>query len=226
LVSQPLDRRRSKTYLVAAIQHKMRRRSAKNRQSNSVRRSLAPPSFIPDFVTGHVFRFENVAPMSNVTVTQNNLLDLLLMASTASTSQRLVAVFKIKKVEVWGSVGSTFVPVTVNVEFTNTDFVAARRELRSDTSMGLRPAFVSAVPGRDSSARMWQGEGSNRDVLAITCPAWSIIDIHMSVVFRNTESPVAGPVPTGATAGAMYCAPLTGNSAITVPIGWTVLPGV
>jgi len=215
-----------KTYVVASFKSNTRRRSATNRRSNN--HSMAPPPYHPDTVVGRTFRFQAAEALDYVAVSSTDLLNLMVMAKTATTTARLIAAIKVRHVEVWGAMSSSLIPVTASVEFTRTGDVGSKRDLFSDTSMGSnRPAYVSAKPSSKSAAGMWASTaGTAAEIFRLSCPDNSIIDVHVTMTLFNVDDAVAGPGAAGATAGTVYYAPLSGASAETLPVSATVLPGV
>jgi len=130
-----------------------------------------------------------------------------LIATTSTIGYSLLSCIKVKRVEVWGAIASDLSPVTVSVEF-NSDGVetGARKTTHSDSSMGASsPAFVSAKPVKDSIAGKWQGENSTQNLFLITCSTNSIVDIHLTLVFKNDEDPSGSVGISGAVAGKLYC---------------------
>jgi len=190
---------------------------------------MAPPPYRPDIVMGRIFRFQAASALDGVSVTDTNLLNLVLMAKTATTSARFFTSVKVRQVEIWGAMASDLVPVTASVEFTRYGYSGSKKEIHSDTSMGsTRPAYVSARPSKDSLARMWTSTTSetSTEVFNVSCPDNSIIDVHISFVIANGEPASSGPNPTGASTGKIYYCPLSGASSETLPVASAVLPGV
>lgn len=206
----------------------MRRRSAINRRSNN--HNLAPPPFQPEITVGKTLRYQAVSALSATPITSYDLSNLIVFSTSASTSARLFASVKIRKLEIWGAMGQNLSPVTCDIEYVanNVSFMGSKRELHSDTSMGTRPAHVTASPSSRAVAGQWIecSVGGAVDYARISCPAGSIIDIHVTFVVRSTESAISGPVCSGASVGRVYYVPLTGASSQTVPLSVSSLPGV
>lgn len=146
------------------------------------------------------------------------------MAASATSSYRLLASIRLKKVEVWApaSAGSF---ATASVEFTSTaSTVSARRALFSDTTLGTaRPAYVHARPSPESLAGMWFTSSGTATLFSVTCPSGSVIDVSMSVTFVGTEGANARSwAPAALTAGRVYCSPLEGSGGVCNPVGWSV----
>lgn len=181
-------------------------------------------------MVGRVFRFQAQAALSDTPVNANDLLNLMVMATTATTSGRLIETIRIRKIEMWAPMASDLIPVTASVEFTTSAAlqIGAKRELHSDTSMGaMRCAYVAAKPSPLSAAGQWvPSDGNTWEYMLLNCPDNTIIDLHVTMVLKNTEATSTGTAPTGATAGRVYYGCLTGSSSETVPVSATVIPGV
>lgn len=177
---------------------------------------------MPDVVIGHTFRFTTSSAAANVAVSQADIMDLVLMAATATSGYRLFASAKVRRVDVW-SPGTAGAIGTASVEFlADTSVAGSRHQLVSDSTMGTaRPAHVSAVPAVGSLAAMWMSDAVTSSLLQITCAAGSIVDVAVTFTLRNNESASAVASLSGLTAGQVYCHPLDGHSGQFVPVAWT-----
>jgi len=149
-------------------------------------------------------RFTATAAAS-ITVTPENVLDSMLVATTAIQGFQLFDAFKIKRVEVWGILAQGS-PSTVEVQYANPTGDVA---VHTDTSLGVRPAYVSARPSKLSLAAFWTVSGGN-PLFSLVVPAGSIIDVH--VAFRtSSQAPVAlAHALVGANPGEFYFRGLDG----------------
>lgn len=194
-----------KTTSVSANYNKTRGRSAKQRQSKT-QRHRSPPDFQPEIAVGTVIRYKASQAITSGQIQVSDLLRSYFIATTSTIGYSILAAVKVKRVEVWGAMASDLSPITVSVEF-NSDGVetGARKVSHSDSSMGVTPAFVSAKPVKDSIAGKWQGENSTQNLFLVTCSANSIMDIHVTLVFKNDEDPSGNFGISGAVAGKLYC---------------------
>jgi hypothetical protein len=159
-------------------------------------------------IHGTRLRFVTTAAVS-IQVTYQNLLDLILIATGATTVVDLFHAVRIRKVRVWA------VPVignaaTVEVQFSGqTAGSAGNWKVVTDTSMGIEPAYVSASPGARSLASLFQQSGA-AIAFALVCPSGSVVDVDLS--FKNDPGlSVAAQNPAvGATAGALFYRGLDG----------------
>ncbi len=153
-----------------------------------------------------------------------DLLDLLCMAATATSAYRIPNAVKLRKVEVWAPMASDLAPVTCSVEWRQPAVagqgVGGNSQIRSDTSMGsARPAYVSAKPPPGSLASMWLNGGNPFTVLAISGPANTVVDVHLSfrVGDSTSEAQAVGAAVAGATVGTVYVRKLDSNNAALLP---------
>lgn len=182
-----------------------------------------PPPFQAAYVVGKVLRFKSNAAMSGLAISAVNLLDLLCMADTTTSAFRLMSSVLLRKVEIWGPMASDLSPVTVSAEF-QTDAstgIGGSNALKSDTSMGsTRCAYVGFKPRTNSLASLWQGRASVQSLMKLSGPTGSIVDVHLTFVLQNGETPLAvANALVAATVGTVYCRGLDGVAAAT-----TVLP--
>jgi len=155
-------------------------------------------------------RFRAVAAFTGTFVTFQNLLDTLLVATTAAAGSDLFQAVKIRRVRIWGmpAIGST---ASVSVEFNGvTAGIVGDQAIHTDTSMGVQPAHVDARPTARCLCADYQVNSSNGAFL-ITGPAGSVIDVEAS--FRSQYAVLnanAQNALVGATAGVQYVRGLDG----------------
>lgn len=189
------------------------------------RNSLAPTPFIPTIVYRHRFRYSNGANAGTFGITRANLLNQLLIATSAITTVRLNEAIRLSSVEVWTNpVALGAPPTSCLIEWLGENSPSTVIE---NTGMGIRPAHVFSAPPPLSSNRWWSmsGQLESDQLFTITVPANSIIEVTCDCRQVETESPTAGEVPVGASLGQVYGDYLDGiSSGKLAPIGYTVLP--
>ena len=193
-------------------------RRRRNRRAKRSRRSKTtsshPPALTGTELKHHVaLRFTAVAAASSTSISWRNLLDTLLVATTATAGTNLFEFVKIRAIRVWG-IGALGTPTTVIVRFSGASTgLVGDNEYHADTSMGIEPAMVYAKPAAKSLASNYQ-VSSVSEAFTITCPAGSVVDVLLS--FRSQFSAVnatAAVALSGATAGQQYLRGLDGLAA-------------
>jgi hypothetical protein len=173
----------------------------------------------------HKFRFENGTNNGTYNITRGNLLNMVLVATSAVTTVRPFEAVRLRKVEMWANpVALGSAPSNIQIEWLGENSPST---VISDTGMGVRPGHVASVPPPSSSNRWWSISGtSESDVMfSMTIPADSVIDVTVELRFVEQEPPTAGEVPAGATIGQVYGDYLDGiASSKLVPVGFTLLP--
>lgn len=184
---------------------------------------MSPPPFRPTVSCSHKFRFTNGATSAvDVPVTRGDLLNLLQVGVTTSTSARLIEAVRLRWVEMWANptaLGSP--PNTLSVEWLGENSPST---LVSDTSMGVRPAHIRMAPPVASSNRWWSMSGSlESDVLLqLTIPANGVVDVMTDVRFVENEAATLGDGSTGLGPGSWYGGYLDGiSSGIFAPVGYS-----
>jgi len=214
----------------------------KNRKSKKSRRMFkdsprrvtsidkeVPPPFHPTVCSVHRFRFvANSA--ATVTITRKNLLNLLLVATSATSTVRVIEGIRLRRVNIWSNpvigVGAA-VPSplqTAQLEWIGENSPST---VISDTTMGVRPLHLSTSPPPSASNRWWSMSGFQEtdDLFSLILPAASIVDVSVDIRFVEQEAPTAGDTPAGATLGQMYGGYLDGiATALLTPIGLVLLP--
>jgi len=160
-------------------------------------------------------------------ITFQNLLDSILVATTTIAGSNLFYMVKVKSVEVWAilAVGQA---TTVSVVYDGiTTGALGDRDIHIDTSMGIEPAHVLARPTRRTLASNYQ-LNSSASAFRLDCPGGSVIDVSLS--FNGYFGTVAAcqNALVAANAGATYLRGLDGLAIATskmlpaVPVAFTV----
>jgi len=146
-----------------------------------------------------------------------DIMDMLLVATSATAVYDVYDVCRVNLVEVWCASASGGVPVTVSVQFNGGNSVGQVGDGRiiSDTVMGNEPAHVRARPDRRSVAGQWSASTSAVTAFTVVTPTGSIIDVDVS--YRNTVAApqLAQVVAVGATTGQFYYRGLDGVASAT-----------
>jgi hypothetical protein len=187
----------------------------KNKQDKGRRKPqlemISHPPEIKEYSVRHGTRLRFVANSAlNGAITFQNLLDTMLVAATAILGYDQFYSVKVRFVEVWASplLGSA---VTVSVAFVGiTAGEVGDQRFHTDTSMGIEPAHVRAVPSLRSLASQFQ-LNSAAEAFLLTCPSGAVVDVGLTFV----QTPVAVAVAAqnalvGATVGAPYWRGLDG----------------
>lgn len=184
-----------------------------------------PPQFTPTFVLRKKLRFQAVAA-ATTPITILSLGDLWCVAATAVSAYQLASHIRLKKIEIWGPMSSTLVPVTVTIDWIGSTVGSFGKSNRvSDTSMGsTEAAHVKSAPPPGSQIAQWCAAAATNAICNVTYPIGAIIDISYEVVVRDDASvqAVNGAV-AGATVGANYVRPLDSVTSGTnlPPVGYS-----
>ena len=202
--------------LLPSVNHRLNKnnnlRPRRNRGQNraaTLDRATHPPPFAAAFVLKKTLRFKANAAFTASSVNATNLLDLLCMADTVTTAQRLCSSVRLDYVELWAPMASDLAPVTVSVEIQtpNSATIGGPNLLKSDTSMGAdRCAHVMLTPPPQSQSSMWQSRAGASTLFTMSGPINTVIDVHLSFYLQNGETPLAvASAVAGATVGTVYC---------------------
>lgn len=198
--------------------------SSKNPNKRNLGSSKFPPQFTPSFlIMRKKLRFQ-AASASTTTITPENLGDLWCVAATATSAYQLASNVRLRKIEMWGPMTDTLVPVSVRIDWTGSagpgSFGKSNRV--SDTSMGsMEPAHVVSRPPPDTQIGQWlNAQDATTNLCLITYPANAIIDVTYDLVVRDNGTAYAvGGAVAGATVGANYVRALDSvTGSILVPV--------
>jgi hypothetical protein len=187
---------------------------------------------VPNFT--QKFRFQASTAVSNITISTADLMNLLVMANTTTTTTSLISAFRLRKVSLWAPPAADLVPVTASVEYANilvNSGFGQKRFIHSDTSVGsTRVAAVTAVPPLGTPAASWQNVTSatattNGADFILNGPINMIVDVDIDMVLQNGETPFTGTPITGGVVGTIYLNSLDGGAAgILEPLNYTPIP--
>jgi len=192
------------------------------------------PMFKPTVAFNHKFRFAGLSTAAGVTISGKNLLNLLLVGSSTTTSARLLEGIKIKRLQIWlaPAVLGANAMTSISVEWFGYN---APSTVVSDTAIGVVPAKLDTRPPKSATASMWATSGGMLDSTAQIGQLFTIIgtnstldiviDLTCECSMVESESPTAGDVPAGAVAGQVYGNYLDGlATANWGQVGYTPLP--
>jgi hypothetical protein len=115
---------------------------------------------------------------------------------------------KVNQLEMWSPPASQGANVTCSVDWEGFNN-SPNREF-SDTSVSVAtPAYVKCPPPPMSLASFWQ-LSSGSTLFTLTAPTGTIIDVHVSLILMDGESPVDTAVTSGAQ-GIVYFLSLDPN---------------
>jgi len=193
---------------------KASKRNASRAQAANMSISHPPQVRQLNLTHGVRMRFVATAGTGLTNITFQNLLDTWLVATSATALYDLFIGVKIRAVEVWGQtiLGAAS---TVAVQFLgNTAGQFGEPQYFSDTSMGVQPAHVKAVPAAKSLLSFWQ-QSSTDVAFQITCPAGAVIDLDLSFVSRFGAPLAAQNIGAGLSIGTLYIRGFDGLAAST-----------
>jgi hypothetical protein len=204
-------------------------RPSRTRSSPAKNSPSSPPQFDAAILCSHRFRFIADEPLVDKLITASNLQQLLVACinPTTTTAIPLVSAYKIRRVHIWGPPAADLTPVTVSIEFVQgTGNTGARPSVYSDISVGAtRNAHVSAAPPLKSATSQWQnvqqtgGMPSTGAQFILNGPQSSIVDVELSFVLANGETPT--PLfPTTGTVLGVACLSLDGIAGSLIPVSY------
>jgi hypothetical protein len=194
---------------------------------NSGRRGRNLPSFVPTVCTSHTFRFQSAARSGTVTITRGNLLNLLVVATSAVTTARILEAVRLKRVRMVcqpAALGGSTAATEITLEWLGENSPST---IIDDQAVGVQPAIIDSTPPASASNRWWCMSGTQEadNMFALTFEVGTVVDVTLELRFVDNETPTAGDVPVGATLGRMYGDYLDGiTSAQLSPVGLTILP--
>jgi hypothetical protein len=201
-------------------------RKQKRSRARSGRRTDIPhpPQTKPDIRVTKIFRFLSNLARSDQLLTAAELFNQLEIATSATSTVRLINAVRLIKMEMWCAAAQGSAPNFLQI----TGASNSPGEMVSDTQMGIEPAHVVWRPDPKAQSSMWKVSGTDdaQNLLYYTCPSNTVVDVTLELILLMAgEASVAGSVPVGATLGTVYSDYLDGISlAHVVPEDWPLLP--
>jgi hypothetical protein len=192
-----------------------------------------PPQLKPEIRLSKIFRYQRtgVASGAAVPITAGDLLNIYVVALTATTTARLFRSVRLQKVEAWCP--PTALGAAAQNQISIVGDGLGPENVASDIAMGVRPGHVVWRPPKKSQIELWfqSGEAEANAVFEInqSAPQGTIIDVTVEFIMADSfDGAVAGPVPAAATAGLVYVVPLDGNigagASLYTPVDYATLP--
>lgn len=178
-----------------------------------------PPNMNPQSVQTMRIRYN--AQTSNVnTITGSGLLNLMCVATSATTTARIFAAVKIKELEAWSPIRisnttTPFDPINLGLEWFGTTGSYTNSVKAFSESMGAQSAHLRTRPPKKSSSEEWINQAGNFDnantIFVVNMPEGGVLDVVFNYVLVDNESASAGPTSSGLTLGTVYYSPLDGR---------------
>jgi len=154
-------------------------RQVSNQQGGQRRLTIPRPMAIPNVAITHRTKLRySCNATAAVGITYTNLLDAILLSTSATVGYQVFDVVKIRAVEVWSYSPSG--TVNINLAFIGGTLGAIGDEVQhTDVSMGIEPAYIFAVPDARSQCSTFQPTTSAA-AFNLYCQSGTIIDLHLT----------------------------------------------
>jgi len=154
-------------------------------------------------------RFITNGAVAQTSITFQNLLDTILVATTNLAPFDLFQQVRVRAVEMWAcpAIGTA---TTVECEFRNqVAGLVGDAKIHSDTSMGIQPAHLRAVPAARSGTALFQFSQAST-AFVLTCPSGTVVDVELTFRGLPQVATAAQNASVGLAAGAWYFRGLDG----------------
>ncbi len=194
----------------------------KVKRSTINRAEKHPPQLRTNVIVKHRYRFRSNVDGNATVITDSDLVGIAgaVCRTANSVLSYIAASCKVHSVEVWTPPASQGAAATCSLEWSSTD--PAPFEEVSDTTVSVsEPAHIKAVPPQGSSASFWLSPSGSKNIMTITAPVGSIIDVKCTHVLLDTGAEGGTASVASAALGALYYLPLDGTSDKYVPVSLT-----
>jgi hypothetical protein len=154
-----------------------------------VRELQQPPRRLVSVTFPMVFRFTAYGTQSASTYYRNQMLSLLLLGGTSTTTNvRLIQSIRIRKLELWDPASTGSPGNHANITWLGTQ--TQRAVLDAATVGTSAAAYISSVPPRDSTAYFVSTQSVNEGeaLFGLTASIGSILDLHATVTIVSDST--------------------------------------
>lgn len=183
-----------------------------------------PPQFVSNFSATHVFRW-TATTGALPGVTTDDLLNLMIVATGATTSARIIDSVRLRHIRAWAPApapGSAAAELAIDLAGGGTQnaFLSGRRY--SDSAMGAQMAYLNIALQDGQLAGFWIQNGlTSVQIASMSLPVGTILEFTCDVKLVDTANALTGPTLVGATTGRVYGSHF--NSPYVSPVGLTAL---
>jgi hypothetical protein len=176
----------------------------------AIEKAMHPPTIAPITQVTRTYRFYSTYDLP-VTITAAALVGIAGNVGTATNTSmaQLARVFRLHRVTIWApprqgnpaaSLGQ-FSGQSCGIEWESIDNAPGNKIADRSISPSV-PAFVSSRPPQGSAGYQWQDGPTGGNIMILTAPVGSIIDVHITHVFYASGgaggSVSANPIVVGA----------------------------
>ncbi len=186
---------------------------------NSGRGGRQPPQLRTNVILKHRYRFTSTSGTAQTIIDDDVVGIAGAVCSVANSTLNMIAQsVKIHEIEIWTPPASQGSAATCSVEWLST--YSPSIEVSDTTVSVSRPAHVVARPPEGSAASFWINPGGTQNIMKLTAPVGSIIDLKCTHVLVDGTVGRSYTVAAG-TLGVLYYLPLDGASDVYVPTSLT-----
>lgn len=208
----------------------MRSNRRQPKKANRPQRPLAlkqdPAEHIPNiagsFNIHHSFQFWVTTALAEGAVKWEHLLNLVIVAYSATAGAALFEAVRIKKVRIWSPStipsGSSYQPSNILLTWGSRNALGnGKNNTISSVSMSTKAAHISASPPRDEEPAFWHNESTPSSAggiaFTLTAPVQSIVQVDLELSMTPKSQVAALNALVSATSGQMYYRGLDGLAA-------------
>jgi hypothetical protein len=182
-----------------------------NRKAGSRNQIISHPPSLSSFNVIHSTRLRFVTGAAiDATITFQNLLDLICVASSGTVLNDLFVAVKLRQVEMWTLPAlGTSTSCTLTFDANAAGFVG-NQVTHTDASMGIEPAHLRVSPAKKSLTSMFQ-VSSAAIAFRLDVPTGTVIDVSLSFKGSTSAQALAAQnVGAALTTGGIYYRGLDG----------------
>jgi hypothetical protein len=190
-----------------------------------IERAELPPTIQPITTVTRTYRFYSTYDLP-VTITAAALVGIAGNVGTAtnSTMAQLARVFRLHRVSIWApprqgnpAAGlGQFSGQSCGIEWESIDNAPGSKISDRSVSPAV-PAHVSSKPPQGSAGYQWQDGPTGGNIMILTAPVGSVIDVHITHVFYASGAAGGSVSANPIVVGALYYGCLDGVGTVRYP---------
>jgi hypothetical protein len=201
--------------------NKPKRRGQGKKPQPQIMKSLRPNQFVAQSIRTFGIRTIAQNGVTGANLTATALANLLgVVATSTTTANFITALFRLKKITMWGPVATPGESVTVSLQWTNAsgDFMTPPVTYMDSSVSFDYPAFLCKKPPVGSISSKWHKADNTESLLTITFPTGATVDFEFDWQLNDNAvfyAPVASGVTfSGLVVGTFYHHPVASGDLI------------
>jgi hypothetical protein len=206
--------------MLTSVSAKKSKRSQKKRVANRNPQLQAIPAWMAEPVCSRKIRWKINSPLSNDTLAGLDLSRAVvgIVATSATAGYHLARAVRLRRIDIYfcATANGTLTEAIVDWSVTTGSLVYAPNSSKEmATTSTAEMLHLQAYPPQKALSSDWQEANSTTDLVSLTAPVSSIVEIWVDYVLNDSDAAIAtSPSLSGATTGTIYHRQLNADASV------------